>query len=242
MTTRTGTVPSRNGRARARVATEAPAPESYGPARLGVPPPRLPRRRGAVAGVLVGALLAGMCMFGFAAVLASTDNRSSVLVAARAVPAGQRFADADLAEVKVGADPRVKSLTAVQRSQVVGKVAAVGVPAGVLLTPGHVSSGPAVEAGTALVGLALRAGQFPPGLRPTDRVRLVSTAGQAQAAGQGQTAPVATLVGEARVFAVGADTGQGIRVTVVVADADAARVTAAAAAGTVGVTLLGGGG
>jgi len=195
-----------------------------------------------VVGVLVGALLAGLCMFGFAAVLASTDRRSSVLVAARAVPAGQRFTDADLAEAKVGADPRVGSLTAAQRSQVVGKVAAVGVPPGVLLTPGHVSSGPAVEAGTALVGLALRAGQFPPGLRPTDRVRLVSTVGQAQAGGQGQATPAATLVGEARVFAVGTDAGQGIRVSVVVADADASRVTAAAAAGTVAVALLGGAG
>lgn len=240
MTTRTGpAAPGRNGRATAPAVPPAPEPAYAAPPRLGVAPPPAPRRRGAVAGVLVGALFAAACMFGFATVLASTDKRASVLVAARPVPAGQRFTATDLKEAKVAADPGVGSLTAAQRPQVVGKVAAFGVPAGALLTDGHVSSGPAVEAGAALVGLALRAGQYPPGLRPTDRVRLVTTAGQGQA---GQPGQAATLVAEARVFAVGTDGGQGARISVVVADADATKVTAAAAAGTVAVALLGGAG
>jgi len=229
--------PGRNGKA--RPSSEAlPGSSVYGePPRLGVVPPRAPRRRTAVTGVVVGALLATVCMLGFAAVLTSSDDRAAVLVATRPVAAGQRFTADDVAVVKVAVADGVDSVPAADQSRVVGRVAAFGVPKGGLLTAGHVAAGPAVEAGTAVVGLSLRAGQYPPGLRAGDRVRLVVTAGQGQADG-GQAA---ALVGEAKVYAVTAtEAGQGAAVSVVVRDTDAVKVTAAAASGAVGVALLGG--
>lgn len=236
MTTKQQAAPSRNGRV-AAPARDEPVHAYGAPAPLGVAPPRAPRRRAALTGLIVGLLLAGVCAFGFSAILGSVDKRSPVLVAARPVVAGQRFTSADLAVVKVGADSGVQTVAAADQNRVVGRVAAVGVPAGSLLTPKHISTAPAVEAGSAVVGLALRAGQFPPGIRPGDRVRLVSTAGQSQT---DQNSQGAVLVAEAKVVAVGTETAQGGAVSVVVRDADAAKVTAAAASGSVGVALLGG--
>ena len=237
MTTRTEGPAGRNGRV-VGPPREEPA-HGYGtPPQLGVVAPRSPRRRAAVTGVIVGLLLATVCALGFSAILGSVDKRSSVLVAARPVAAGQKFTADDLAVVKVGSDSGVQVVAAADQARVVGRAAAFGMPSGTLLTPKHVSAGPAVEPGNAVVGLALRAGQFPAGVRPGDRVRLALTAagqGQADQASQG-----VVLVGEAKVFAVGAETGQGGAVSVVVREADAARVMAAAASGSVAVALLAG--
>lgn len=231
--------PGRNGKARPS-AEPAPGASAYGePPRLGVVAPRAPRRRTAVTGLVVGALLATVCMLGFAALLTSSDDRASVLVATRPVAAGQRFTADDVAVVKVAVADGVGSVPAADQSRVVGRVAAFGVPKGGLLTAGHVAVGPAVEAGMAVVGLSLRAGQYPPGLRAGDRVRLVVTAGQGQ--GQADGGQATALVGEAKVHAVTAtEAGQGAAVSVVIRDTDAVKVTAAAASGAVGLALLGG--
>lgn len=228
--------PGRNGRA-AAPAREEPAHAYGAPPQLGVVAPRAPRRRAAVIGVVIGLLLAVVCALGFSAILGSVDKRSSVLVTTRPMVPGQRFTAADLGVAKVGADSGVETVAAADRGRIVGRVAAFGVPQGALLTSKHISSSPAIEAGSAVVGLALRAGQFPAGVRPGDRVRLVSTAGQSQS---DQASQGTVLVAEAKVFAVGAETGQGGTLSVVVRDADAAKVTAAAASGSVGVALLGG--
>jgi hypothetical protein len=62
-------------------------------------------------------------------------------------------------------------------STLVGKRAASAIPAGSLLTPGDLSAAPALPVGSAVVGLALKDGQFPAsGLAPGDQVMVVQTA------------------------------------------------------------------
>jgi hypothetical protein len=97
-----------------------------------------------------------------------------------------------------------------------------------------------VPAGSAVVGLNLRAGFAPSGLRPGDRVGLVLTPPAGSAPPQ-PSAGGSLLVPEARVYDVSATPdGQGQIVSVVVDTASAPVLAAQGARGTVSVIVLGG--
>lgn len=133
---------------------------------------RLPRSfTVAVFAAVLGALL-------FASVLSGLDHRRSVLAVARTVPAGDVLTDEDLRPVKVGADPGLALVNANARHQVVGRVAAVPLVAGSLLTAAQVGSAN-LDQGEAVVGVVLEPGRYPPGLRAGDRVTVVSAPGSA---------------------------------------------------------------
>jgi len=134
--------------------------------------------------VVIGAVV-------FFAAHVGLDRRESVLLIARAVASGQVIAAEDLREAQVSISAGAASVPASQRGEVVGKTATVGLVPGAVLAPAQLGTVAAIQAGEAVVGLALKAGQAPLGLRPGTRVQVVDTGG----AGGGASMPavVSTL-------------------------------------------------
>jgi hypothetical protein len=133
-------------------------------------------------------------------------------------------------------------MPASERSRVIGRIASVDLMSGTLLTAAQLGSGPGVATGRSVVGLNVKLGYAPAGLRPSLRVRLVFTpTGNGGPLDSGQSGSV--LVSEARVFDVTATPdGQGQIVSVIVDDASAPALAAAGARGQVSIILLGGAG
>ena len=134
-----------------------------------------PRRRRSVmaaASAVVVFLSVGL----FAHIYAGAGRQAAVLVVTHTVQQGQQLTAADLGQTSVAVGPGVARIPAAEAAQVLGKSAALTVSSGSLLTPGDVSSLPAIPAGDAVVGLALKVGQLPAdGLGPGDQVMVVET-------------------------------------------------------------------
>lgn len=132
---------------------------------------RMPWLALAVVLVVGGGLLVGL-------LVQSAADRSTVLAAARSIAPGQVITDGDLRVVDVGVDGDAALVAAASRSNVVGKVAVVGIPEGALLAPGQVAAGGGIEAGRVVVGALLAPGELPVStLRAGDRVELVAVSG-----------------------------------------------------------------
>ncbi|MFP5376506.1 MAG: SAF domain-containing protein, partial [Acidimicrobiia bacterium] len=106
------------------------------------------------------------------------DDRQAVLVVARPVAAGQVIAAGDLA-VGEASLSGAEALPASERAEVVGKTAAVGLAPGAVLAPSQLGARSGLGRGEAVVGVAVKAGQAPSGLRAGTRVRVVDTGGTA---------------------------------------------------------------
>jgi hypothetical protein len=215
----------------ARVFATAAAPPIDG---FGPPPPPRPARN--VAGILLGVVLVAFCAAGVAAFTASLGHRHAVLVVVRPVNAGAVIRDADLGEARVAPDPALRTVAAGQRGRIVGRTAGVNLVPGTLLAEAELATGPQVDGTHAIVGLALKAGQFPTGLRPLDSVTVVETS---PPSGLGP-ADAAVLVDAAQVTATAtAADGQTTIVSVLVPRTVAPSVAGAAARGQISLVLLG---
>ncbi|MGH9151247.1 MAG: hypothetical protein ACRD03_02335, partial [Acidimicrobiales bacterium] len=146
-----------------------------------VPPPPAPttglpagvhqrRRRRANPLVLGGTLVAAVAALGFAALYGSAADTVAALAVARPVPAGHALVDADLREVEVRTGPGVALVGAARRSALIGRRPATPLVAGALLSEAQLAPDRALEPGTVVAAVALKAGQFPPGLVTGDRV------------------------------------------------------------------------
>jgi hypothetical protein len=207
-------------------------PDGFGP------PPR-PRPTRNVTSILLGAVLIVFCAVGAAAYTASIGHRRSVLVVARAVNAGAVIRDADLSEARLPPDPALRTIPARRRIQIVGRVAAVNLVPGTLLAEGALATGPLADANHAIVGLSLKAGQFPTGMRPLDFVTVVETS-SASSLGPPDAA---VLVDRAQVTSTSAATdGQTTVISVLVPRTVAPAVAGGAARGQISLVLLGGSG
>lgn len=191
------------------------------------------RRRVPVA--VVALLVAAGTALVFAVLWTNAGRRQPVLAVAAAVAAGEVVEPSDLVVVRVAADPGLQLVPAADQGSVVGQVARSALPVGSLLAPEQIGSGPALAAGSAVVGVSLTGGQVPtPTLRAGDRVRLVGTSGPE---GMEAVAPVAA---EGLVFGVErpADLPGRVVVSVEVAEAAVEDVARAAAADRVSLVLL----
>ena len=204
----------------------------------------VPRRRrpalwaGGVALVAVGAL-------GTAGLVGGAGNRVEVLAVARDVPVGQTIAAGDLTVARVAADPALQPVRASERGRVVGRVAAVELRPGSLLTAGELTDTAVPGPGEQVVGVAASPGQLPArGLRPGDRILLVPVPGDAAGAGgvSGAADGAAVPVGEslpARVMQVcAADANGRSTVDVLVSREVGPRVAALASTGRVALVLV----
>jgi hypothetical protein len=193
---------------------------------------------------LLGLLLIVFSAVAVALYAASVGHRRAVLVVTRSVRAGSVIGSADLGELRISADPTLRSIPASQRDRILGRVAAVGLVPGELVTSGQLANGPRLAAGEAVVGLSLRPGQFPAGLRPPDDVMVIDTGPTAEgsaspSASAASFSPV-VLVNRAEVFSVDlAADGQTSVVSIVTSQSLAPSIAQAAARAGVSLVLLG---
>jgi hypothetical protein len=225
--TATTTRTSPNGRTRAR-----PAPNEWRPSAGSA-------RRRQVPWIVLGVFLVVGFALMFAVVSLRANATTRVLALTRSVAAGHVLRSSDLREVGVSAGPGLSSVPATSEASVVGRPVAVPLAAGALLTPNALGTPRSLNPGEAVVGLALKPGQFPPGLSAGDHVRVVDTSAAApsssSASVRGATAPAVGVV--LSVVAASSSDGSAV-VSLRVADGDANAVALLASAGHASVVLL----
>lgn len=123
----------------------------------------------------VGVLLVAGCALLFTLVAGRGPAGTQVLVASRPLPAGHVLSAADLSTATLRG-PRVASIPAGGEAGVLGRPLALPVAAGALLLPADVGSASGLAAGSAVVALALKPGQYPPMVGTGDRVEILNTA------------------------------------------------------------------
>jgi hypothetical protein len=174
--------------------------------------------------LIVGIVLVGACALAAVWWQTSHSARQPVAVLSHAVTAGQLLTDADLRPADVALGEGVRAVAWADRGALVGKAVVTDLPDGVALVPGLVSDEPALAPGEALVGLLLEPGAYPAGsLQHGDAVAVV-------AAATPQAAEGGVLAADASVWDLGAiaDHEGATLLTLRLAEADAARVSAAA--------------
>ncbi|WP_436788894.1 SAF domain-containing protein [Yinghuangia sp. YIM S10712] len=137
------------------------------------------RRRVRPIRVWAGLFVAVVCAGVFVVAARGTDERTSVLVVARRVEAGQVVQRADLREVDVRGG-NVSGMPVSSVDEVVGRVAVVPLVPGSLLSRDQVGvSAEFPPAGQALVAVSVKDGGAPPGLAVGQRVAVLAGPGQA---------------------------------------------------------------
>jgi len=121
-----------------------------------------------VAAVVVGALVA-------LALYTNLDRRQTVLAVRRPVAAGGVIAVEDLYQVRVSPAAGITPIPVSRSTTVVGRTAAVPLVQGTLLVQAQLGSAATLQAGQAIVGLALKPGQAPASLRAGTRVEVIDT-------------------------------------------------------------------
>lgn len=146
----------------------------------------------------VGVLVSALGVLIVVWLVGTAGQRKQALVVARDVPYGQVIAAADLSVAGLAADAGVHALPASSSGSVVGRVAAVNLSAGMLLTAEMTDPVGEPGPGRVLVPLALAVDRIPvSGLRAGDRVRAVDAQDPRQS-----VAAVVVAVGEPDVDAV----------------------------------------
>lgn len=186
----------------------------------------------------------------FVSIYSRADHQIAVISVTKSVPQGQRIAANDLGVANVVVSGSVSPVPISEARDIVGKVAAVALVPGSLLTNADVSSSQSLAAGDAVVGIALKDGQLPSsGVEPGDQVMVVQTetpgtpAPAASTATDGTGTTTGVLVPSARVYAVAspAPSSSGSTselVSIDVSSTVAAQVSVAAAADQVSLVLL----
>lgn len=195
------------------------------------PPPKLRRRP-----ALIAASIAAICLGALASLWAytSTSNAQEVLAVRNTVQRGDVVQADDLMTVRIGVDPALKPVSADEASTVVGKRAALDMPAGGVVTAAQVTDANTPPKGESVVGISLSSALLPANeLRVGDPVRVVTTPGP-----QGDLGSAPPESVDAVVVGISSDetTGNTI-VNVQVPYAGAAKVAALAATGKVALVL-----
>jgi hypothetical protein len=186
--------------------------------------------------VAAGVLLVVATVVTFWQVDLRRHAQDSFLAVARPVAAGQVIAEADLSVVRVANSSDLQLLPAGQRSQVVGRSAAVPLAAGSLLTAGQLGETAWPPAGQAVIAVPVKPGRAPAVLAAGTRVVVLISQPTAQTAAGGAGAAkraTATVVSAVE----GGDQAGGQLVTLLL-DARQAE-TVAAASGEVALVQLG---
>lgn len=188
--------------------------------------PHPPRRRSAGLAALAVLLVAGSAAV--AGLLAlRIDDRVDVLVARTDIAAGTLITESMLAVAPVAAQG-VDLVPAARRSLVVGRYAAVPIPAERLIDVRMVTERSALREGTVAIGIVLVPGMSPAGgLEPGDRVTVYGTDGEGQVLTRDA---VVSSVSRPETGSFGATSGDPVATLIVPVDA-AAAVAAANAAG-----------
>lgn len=201
-----------------------------GPAGDGhVAPPTPAVRRLRLPQLAVGVLLTAGAALAFVLFNAASVQRVAVVALADDVVRGQVLAQEDLQLVHVGSDDLLALTPADQAATLIGRAAAVGLPAGTLLVAEHLAVATALTPGSGVVGLALSPGQY-----PTTRLAIGDLVNVLEVS-DGQR----LLVEAAEVVAIEPVGTQGQRfVSLLTDEQQAAAVAGAAATGEVRLVLI----
>lgn len=180
--------------------------------------------------------LAAVFALGAAALVLGVAKAKPVLAIARDVSIGQQITAADLRTVYINTDPGLSPVPADKLNSVIGKFAMTNMTAGSLLTERSVAATALPGAGQQLVGISLKQGRIPPGLKPGAKVILVATAGPQNNSSDGPPPPLPEI--HATVIVAVAVNNDTI-LSVAVADADGPVAARLAAEGRLVVTLAG---
>lgn len=195
---------------------------------LGHDLPRVPRRYGQWAGavlfVVMAVLLAGWLW-------QQKSDRQEVLVVAHPVPPGAVLTAQDFKVVEVAGLQAAISST--DSDSVIGNTAAVGLVEGQVLTPDMVTSDPLPGPGERVIGLQLDATRAPVGLGPGDAVVVLAVPPVGDPSTPGELDDPSVLAPQATVASADVVEGAGTRLTLLVPESVADRVTAYIAAGRV---------
>ena len=131
-------------------------------------PPR--RRRPALAAIAVLLIVGGAAVAGLLAL--RLDSREPVLVLTQDVPAGTEITTDMLGTTRVASEG-LKLIPESDASVVLGTYARTSLSSGQLLDTTVVVTSPPINADQVQVGVTLKAGQIPVGLKSGDEVRLV---------------------------------------------------------------------
>ena len=195
---------------------------------LGHDRPRVPRRYGQWAGavlfVVMAVLLAGWFW-------EQKSDRQEVLVLAHDAPVGSVITAEDLTVVEVaGVDAAILSSDS---ESVIGSTAAVGLVEGQILTPDMVTTDPIPGPGERVVGLQLDATRAPAGLVPGDAVIVLAVPPVGDPSTPDELDDATVLAPTASVASAAVIEGAGTRLTLLVPEAVAERITTYVAAGRV---------
>jgi hypothetical protein len=137
----------------------------------------------------------------------------------------------------------VAFVSAAEANQVVGRAVTSAITAGTLLAPSDVTGSPGPPNGRALVGLALKPGQYPANIETGDRVLVVINIGSSTSSGptNSPTSPTTTALVEATVVQVDqapANSSESIVVSVQMPQGNGAVVASAASGGNVALVVV----
>jgi hypothetical protein len=200
--------------------------------------PRAPRERKpalaafAVLLILVGAL-------GSVVLVLRSGDRVSVVGIAQRVAVGTKIPTAAMTEMLVAEDPSINYVLWSQRGALARYYAATDLVKGSLLVGPMLTTKEPLARGTVVVGLSLKAGQYPVGLRVGDKVQAFLVGSR-----NGGTGAAKALVEDATVYRLPtttsgrAPTAANQNISVVVAQSSAGELAEAASAGNVALVLV----
>jgi Flp pilus assembly protein CpaB len=191
------------------------------------------RRFGLIAGAVVLVLAAALAV-GLA--VAHAGGKVSVIVVARPVAIGHTIHAADLGTAAMAGDS-IPAYAADHTSEVIGKVAAVGLVKGQVLNPHMITTRPPTPPGYVVAGVLLKPGQLPArGVAPGDRVTVIVLAGKSSGTATGSASVLEDAVTVSD--SVTAPNGSGTVASLLIPKADAARLAQANNAGLVSLAQV----
>jgi hypothetical protein len=196
--------------------------------------------------IALGVLLVVGCAIGFSSAWLRAGGRQQVLIVATNLSAGQVLTSSDLRSVQLSTGTGLSPIPASEAAEVVGHPVSLPLASGSLLTDADLGPSALPPSGKAVVGLALKPGQYPPGITAGAQVLVViggSTSSGSSTSSSGSPladAPVeATVVG---VEPAPTDSSDSVVVSVQLAEGNGAAVAAAGSAGNVELVIVSSGG
>lgn len=160
------------------------------------------------------ALLVIVCGVLFASLYASASGKVAVLEASRTIAPGTAITIKDLKSVDISVSAPGSAVPVSRAASVVGKSAAVTIPAGGILAPGDVTASWQPPAGESLVGVALRQSQEPAsGVQPGEYVDVILTGAPGAAFQMAGTGQIQVQTGIGATAAAGSSSTAGTSIT-----------------------------
>ncbi|MFJ3235162.1 hypothetical protein [Streptomyces sp. NPDC086787] len=210
-------------------------------------PPR--ERKPALAALAVLLILLGA--LGATTLVLRAGDRIEVLKATHQIEAGESLEDGDVTTVMVAADSGIDYVRSEQLDVIKTYKAKSTIYPGTALVGQMFAQRVSLPAGKAVVGAALKEGQYPDGIRAGDTVAVYNVDSSGSGAGKSgastSTAGGAALVDNAKVYKVDEDSDAtvstgNLSITLLVDQGQAAAVARAASAGGVAVVRVPGSG